>query len=91
MTKSANKQKRVIVGQILKGKDGKSDYIKVDSDVVLKKGEFLELENATTIRKRADELVANGKIDEQFAEKLRESADKIPSFVRFRIIKKEQA
>jgi hypothetical protein len=87
----SKKQKRTIVGQILKGKEGKGDYIKIDSDVTLTKGEFLELESASTIRKRADELVANGKIDEEFAEKLRESADKIPSFVRFRIVKKEQA
>lgn len=84
-----SKPKRIIMGQILKGKDGKGDYIKVDADVTLKKGEFLELENASTIRKKADDLEATGKIDEDFANKLRESADKIPSFVRFRIIKKE--
>ena len=91
MSKVNKKSKRTIVGQILKGKDGKSDYIKVDADITLTKGEFLELENASTIRRRAEELLEQGKIDEKFADVLRESADKIPSFVRFRIIKKEQA
>lgn len=86
---TAKKSKRVLVGQILKGKEGQGDYIKVDADVVLKKGEFLELESASTIRKKADSLLEAGKIDEEFAEKLREQADKMPSFVRFRIIKKD--
>ena len=86
---TTKKPKRKIVAQILKGKDGKGDYIKVDQDVSLKAGEFLELESSASIRKRADELLASGKIDEEFADKLREQADKIPSFVRFRVVKKE--
>lgn len=87
---SVNKKpKRKIVGQILKGKEGKGDYIKIDQTVTLNAGEYLELESSSSIRKRAEELLASGKIEEEFADKLREQADKIPSFVRFRIIKKE--
>jgi hypothetical protein len=80
-----SKPKRLKVGTILKGKDGKPDYIKVDNDVTLKKGEFLELESAKTMLAKADELENLGKITPEIADKIRERAEKIPSFVRFEI------
>lgn len=85
MSTQKSKSKRLKVGSILKGKDGKPDYIKIDADVSLKKGEFLELENAKTMSAKADELEASGKISPEIAEKIRERAEKIPAFVRFEI------
>lgn len=73
------------VGSVVKGKDGKPDYIKINVDVALKKGEFVNLESAAGMKKRADELEADGKMTPEAASKMRERADKIPSFVRFNL------
>ncbi len=81
------KSTRLTVGSLLKGKDGKSDYIKIDADIVLKQGEFLEFETTKSMMAKADELESKGKISPETAEKIREQANKIPSFVRGRLVK----
>ena len=81
------KYKRVTVGDIVKGKDGKPDYIKVQNDVVLKRGDYLNLESKAQQLKNLDESLSSGRISGEFAEQLRERIEKIPDFVRFQIIR----
>lgn len=57
--------KKVIkVGSITTGKDGKSMYIKVDGDVTLSKGQYLNLENEKTQLAKLDYAVAQGWVKE---------------------------
>lgn len=63
------------VGAVLKSKKG-SLYIKIDTDVSLKKGMNLTLQDP---RKKLEESVAAGRLTEEKAEEYR---TKIPDFVR---------
>lgn len=82
--------KRIKVGQIVKGKDGKPDYIKVDNDVTLKRGDYLNLESAASQRKGIEDAMQAGKLSGEVAEKMLEKVNKIPPFVRFEIVKLEK-
>ena len=79
--------KREVVGKVLKGKEGKGDYIQVARDVQLKKDEYLNLESKSTQLARIEELVETGKMGAEAAEAARERINKIPDFVRFEIVK----
>lgn len=90
--------KRTVVGTILKSKtDGDLDYIKLSgytkdkliaalSKTSSTGGLTLQLENAQSLRKKAEYLLTNEKISSVAAEGMKERADKIPSFVRFELV-----
>jgi hypothetical protein len=79
--------KRTVIGSIVKGKDGKPDYIKMSADVTLKQGDFLNLESKASQLKGLEAAVANGKLSGEIAETIKERLEKIPEFVRFQIVK----
>lgn len=80
--------KRVQVGSVLKSKDASQpDYIKINADVVLKKGDILNLESKKSKLASLDKNVENGKLSGDLADKIRGDIEKMPDFVRFEIIK----
>ena len=83
----SKKKKRVVVGSIVKSKEkGKPDYIKVRGDHKLTDGQFINLESAASQLASLEASVAAGKIDEEFAQKIRDRIEKIPSFVRYEMV-----
>ena len=79
--------KRLKIGSVLKSKDvSQPDYIKIDVDVVLKKGDSLSLESKKSKLASIEKAVENNKLSEEVAEKMRGFAEKIPDFVRFEIV-----
>lgn len=95
--------KRTTVGTVLKSKkEGEIDYIKLSGytkdrliEALTKTpangGLILKLENSTSLKKKADYLLENGKISTAAAEAMRGHAEKIPDFVRFEIIFVDEA
>lgn len=67
------------VGSLRKGKSG-GNYIKVDTDVNLKKGQTLSLQDP---RKSLENAVANGRMDEAKAEALKA---KIPEYIKYDVV-----
>lgn len=80
-----SKKKYLTVGSVVKGQNGKPDYIKLSQDVSLKKGQFLNLRSKKDRLASLDAMEASGKLSGEILEKLRERASKIPDFVRFEI------
>jgi len=90
------KWSRTKVGEVIKGKVEKDaegnvikrdpDYIKVYQDVVLKKGDYLNLETKDEQIKSVNKAKENGKLDEEMTNKILERLNKIPDFVRFEIV-----
>lgn len=74
------KWKREVIAQVQKNDKGGS-YIKVKQDVTLKKGENLSVESKAEQLAGIDKAVADGKMSEEIAEKVRERINKIPDFV----------
>lgn len=81
------KTRRVDIGSVCKSKDpGKPDYIKIANDVVLKRGQFLNLESKAQRLASLTEAVEAGKLSEEVADKIRENVEKNhKDFVRFSI------
>lgn len=80
--------KRTKVGSVLKSKDASQpDYIKIDADVTLKKGDILNLESKKSKLTSLEKNIENGKLSGELADKIRASIDKIPEFVRFEIVR----
>ena len=88
------KKKYLTIGSVIKGREGKPDYIKLNSDIVvdimgkkipLKKGQFLNLKSKRERLYRLDRLEESGKLSGEMLEKLRERALAIPDFVRFEV------
>lgn len=80
--------KRTKIGQVLKSKDpSQPDYIKMDIDISLKKGDTLSLESKKSQLASLEKNVENGKLSGDLADKIRETIEKTPDFVRFQIIK----
>jgi len=80
--------KRAKVGSVLKSKDTtQPDYIKIDNDVSLKKGDILNLESKKSKLASLEKNVENGKLSGDLADKIRGDIEKMPEFVRFEIIK----
>jgi uncharacterized Zn finger protein len=80
--------KRIQVGSVLKSKDSSQpDYIKIENDVVLKKGDILNLESKKSKLAQLEKNVEAGKLSEETAAKIREGIEKTPDFVRFSIVK----
>ena len=87
--------KRINVGAVFKGKDGKPDYIKISEDLVLKKGDFLNLESKQSKIEGITKAIENGKLSEEVGNKLLENVEKTKwvekdrpdTFIRFEITK----
>lgn len=80
--------KRSQVGSVLKSKDASQpDYIKISEDIVLKKGDILNLESKKSQLASLEKNVENGKLSGDVADKIRENIEKMPDFVRFNIVK----
>lgn len=84
------KFKRLTVGSVVKGRDGKPDYIQMSQDVVLKKGEYLNLESKSSQMRSVESAIKDGKLSQEVGESILEKLGKIPDFVRFQIIKVEK-
>lgn len=82
------KVKYVEIGSVIKGQDGKPDYIKIKEDVSLKAGSFLNLESKASRLAGLEKSVADGKLSEEMAEKIRVNVEKTPEWVRFRVTHK---
>lgn len=66
-------KKRTIIGNVTQSQDGKSFFIKVNDNIELKKGDYLNLENEKSQLSGVDYALAQGWIkDENEAEKRRE-------------------
>lgn len=75
--------KRQVIASVVKSQDpSKPDYIKMRDT-----GECFSLESPKQQREKLEEAVKNGKITEEYAQKVRERLDKIPDFVRFEVVK----
>ena len=80
--------KRLKIGAVLKSKDTtQPDYIKIDQDITLKKGDILNLESKKSRLAQVEKSLAEGKLTDEVADKIKEEIDKIPEFVRFQIVK----
>lgn len=92
------KTKRVRLGSVIKGKDGKPDCIKVfikDKDgkpgsYVLHDGQYLNLESKQKQEEDLKFLIENKKVNDDTAKYLKEKIEKIPEFVRFEIVAVEK-
>jgi len=77
--------KRRDIGSVIKGKDGKPDYIKISQDVTLKKGQYLNLETKARQLENLQKSVASGKLSTDLGEKIKERLENTPEWVRFNI------
>lgn len=81
--------KYVTIGSVVKSKDpSKGDYIKLNADVTLKKGEILSLESKQSVEARLEQYKDKMKPDS--LEKLQKYIERWPSFVRFEIKQKQE-
>lgn len=80
--------KTVKVGQVMKNKDGTGFYVKFNQDLVIKKGECMNLEDPKMAIKRLKKMIEDGKIDEDKANYIIEKLEKTPEFVKFEVNKK---
>ena len=79
---------RKTIGSILKSKnEGETDYIKISEDIVLKKGDTLSLESMKSQLASLERAVENGKLSQEVSDKMRVNIEKMPSFIRFNIVK----
>lgn len=80
--------RRKQIGAVLKSKDPtQPDYIKINEDVVLKKGDILNLESKKSKLASLEKNIENGKLSGDLADKIREGIEKMPDFIRFEIVK----
>lgn len=86
------KSSRTVIGSICKSKDAaKPDYIKINEDVSLKKGDFLNLESKAYKLKNLDEAVSAGRLQADAAERIRKNIEEFhKDWVRFDIVKVEK-
>jgi len=82
------KYTRTEVGSICKSKDAeKPDYIKVNTDITLKKGDILNLESKKSKLEGIDTAVQNGKLSQDKADEIIEKINAMPEWVRFSIVR----
>lgn len=80
--------KRFQIGSVLKSKDASQpDYIKINEDVTLKKGDILNLESKKSKLASLEKNIENGKLSGDLADKIREGIENMKEFVRFDIVK----
>lgn len=76
------KFKRLTVGSVIKSNDPeKSNYIKMNADVSLKKGQFLSVESKKFQLSSLEKAMKAGVLSEEYAKKQIDRANKIPDFV----------
>lgn len=80
------KLKRVKVGAIVKGREGKPDYLKVYGDHVIKDGQYLNLESKAQQLANLEQALANKKLSADVVEAMKAKVNKIPDFVRFEVV-----
>lgn len=78
-------KKKLTFASVVKGKDGKADYIKISRDVVLKQGEFVNLDSKAQQLDSLKKANKDGKLSDEIYEKLKARAETIPEFVRFEL------
>jgi hypothetical protein len=78
--------KKTYVGKVMKGQDGKADYIVINEDITLKKGEFLKLESKAARLAELQQSFEAGRLKEDKFNDLYEKASKAADSVRFTII-----
>jgi aminoglycoside/choline kinase family phosphotransferase len=66
------KKRKVTIGSILKGRDGKPDYIKVTPEFEKIFGKYINLENEKTQLADLDKAVADEKLSEDYAQTRKE-------------------
>jgi CRISPR/Cas system-associated endoribonuclease Cas2 len=76
-------KKRFYFGKILKGAEGKPDFLVIDKDITLKEGQFVNLESKKQRLDDLQESVSNGRLSEETASSLREKVNKLSDRVRF--------
>ena len=81
---------RKTIGSVVKGQNGRPDYIKLSTDITLKKGEYVNLESKADQIKSINEGVQAGRLTQERADKMLERAGKIPDFVRFELVYNEK-
>ena len=81
--------KRREIGSVVKGKDGKPDYIKINSDVTLKKGQYVNLESPKQQIESLQAAVESGKLTAEYGEKLLARLEATPDWVRFNLFVSE--
>lgn len=74
---------RKTIGSVIKGKDGKPDYIKISQDVTLKQGQYVNLESKKARLDSLTKAESEGKLSADLVTKIRSILDKEPEFVRF--------
>ena len=79
------KWQRQVVGDVRKNDKGGS-YIKIKDDVTLKRGQCLNVESKAEQLAGVDKALADGKMSEEVAEKVKERINKIPDFILREII-----
>lgn len=85
------KGKRTVIGSIVKSKDpAQPDYLKINKAINLKEGQILRLESKKEQLKSVDYLVQNNKISADVAKSIRERIEKMPDFVRFEVVAREE-
>ena len=76
------KFKRLTVGSVIKSSDPeKSNYIKMNADVSLKKGQFLSVESKKFQLSSLEKAIKAGKLSPEIGSKMLEKVNKIPDFV----------
>jgi hypothetical protein len=79
------KKKRLVVGSIWKGRDGKPDYIKINNDVVLTKGQFVNLESKAQKIKSLEDAIQAGRLSGDGAQKMLQNARDMNEGIRFEL------
>lgn len=86
------KFKRRNVGSVIKSSDpDKSNYIKVNEDINLRKGQFLSVESKKFQLSSLEKAIKAGKLSEEAGLKARARIEKIPDFVLGDIILVEKS
>ena len=85
-TPTKPKRKRVVLGSLIQAsaedkKKGLPNYIKVRESVTLNAGESIRAESKKFQLESLDKAVADGKVDGEYAEKIKERINKIPDWV----------
>ena len=82
------KWQRLNIGDVLADKEDKSkSYIKINNDVTLKAGDYLNLESKKDQLDGITKAFEMGKVSEEVFESAKNRIEKIPDFVRFSIVK----
>lgn len=90
---------RKVLGSVVTTKTGTNPVIKMNDDVVLKKGEYLNLENKTFQLEKLQDGVTAGRVNESLRQEILSGINKIPwktkgtngeedtGFVLFQVVK----